>query len=597
MITLKIENKELDLMDASVSLVMKNPIFLSEPEGGYSYPFKVAMTENNKEILDYLYRDDSMKSNFLPRSGEILVNGNSFASGQVFLKKASSLGFEVSLATGNGEFFALVKDKKLSSLVFDLITFDTAEDALAEFESICNGETEAPYFIFPVLNELFYDTTNAWSDSYFNPWRDGFVYQENINNEDPPPSTKEIFVLFLKLHFVLNEIFKQHGYNVIDRVFNLIPELEKLCLFNIYDIDSAYNPFYSSLLSINLSKSVPDVLISDFLKELSKLLPIEFIYDHSKRQVTYILKTQIIVENNYKTFVHPPSSVIEAEFDAPVSGFELKQGRDTEDQLSLPEHDIDLDRLKNIVDTYDDLPEPSSDHAGFIYLVLMDNTYYQCMFTGMSYHWVIVDFALTTKQEDKGFKMQTAFSLYPDMEKTIQYQVEKLKYDPVLHETRIAEYTQVIVQKVPCFEIAHSYYPGKGLKLMFYRGMIKQRVFQTDIDPLIEPEDIDPVIEYYPQGSRDVYNVNGVKIEDANIALIWDGPYGLYETFWKKWIWWNQNRRKDVIISQMLTEAELSDIDFTSKYRINDVDYLIKEINVSISNNGIKPATLKLARC
>lgn len=118
-----------------------------------------------------------------------------------------------------------------------------------------------------------------------------------------------------------------------------------------------------------------------------------------------------------------------------------------------------------------------------------------------------------------------------------------------------------------------------GLRLLFYRGW--------QPDSFGNP---------YPMGSADVYNLNG-KIEEANRSLYWDGEFGLYEKAWKEWLWWWINIRREVTFRKVMDINDLIKINFSKKYKVNGVAYLLQEVDVTLELRRIKVANVKAAKC
>jgi hypothetical protein len=114
------------------------------------------------------------------------------------------------------------------------------------------------------------------------------------------------------------------------------------------------------------------------------------------------------------------------------------------------------------------------------------------------------------------------------------------------------------------------------LHLLFYRGL--QDDENGDHFPLAAPTRYDSL-----------GNVVG------SYELIWDGANGLYKTFWEDFIEWYKSVRVVYYYKQM-SAAEFQQFDFSKKYRIFGIDYLVKDIEVSITENEIKPAKLTMLK-
>jgi hypothetical protein len=90
-------------------------------------------------------------------------------------------------------------------------------------------------------------------------------------------------------------------------------------------------------------------------------------------------------------------------------------------------------------------------------------------------------------------------------------------------------------------------------------------------------------------------SMRGVSATD-NFSLFYNGVNGLFNKHFKSFIDFRISA-KPVKITARLNYTDLQDIDFSRKYMINGTKYLLSEIQVSISNAGIKPATIKAYTC
>jgi hypothetical protein len=80
---------------------------------------------------------------------------------------------------------------------------------------------------------------------------------------------------------------------------------------------------------------------------------------------------------------------------------------------------------------------------------------------------------------------------------------------------------------------------------------------------------------------------------DTNFSLRYPGSNGLFNLYWKDWVGWMMNDRKSVKIEKQMDFIELKSIDFTKRYRINGINYLISEVAVTLNKSSIKSAQLK----
>jgi len=79
-----------------------------------------------------------------------------------------------------------------------------------------------------------------------------------------------------------------------------------------------------------------------------------------------------------------------------------------------------------------------------------------------------------------------------------------------------------------------------------------------------------------------------------NKSLKWeDSGNGIYELYYKDYLFWLNNFAKEVTFNARFTSSDLAYFDFIKKYRIDNIDVLIEEIPVSIYKDRIEVGEIK----
>lgn len=82
-------------------------------------------------------------------------------------------------------------------------------------------------------------------------------------------------------------------------------------------------------------------------------------------------------------------------------------------------------------------------------------------------------------------------------------------------------------------------------------------------------------------------------IESTNYSLSWHGPKGMYEKWWKAWARFEQ--RKALAKRKVgFGIADIINLDWTKKYRVDRVNYLLKSIRVVATMDGLKEADVEM---
>jgi len=68
---------------------------------------------------------------------------------------------------------------------------------------------------------------------------------------------------------------------------------------------------------------------------------------------------------------------------------------------------------------------------------------------------------------------------------------------------------------------------------------------------------------------------------------------GIYENFWKYWLLY-EGKRKIVSLPMRFEFRNLNRLNFAQKIRVDNVQYLIKKIKVTLTMKGIKESLVEL---
>lgn len=221
---------------------------------------------------------------------------------------------------------------------------------------------------------------------------------------------------------------------------------------------------------------------------------------------------------------------------------------DTYYKAKLPVQSIDTKyTIKDAVATKDDLEYEGSE-TNDVRLVTDENSYYwfNKSFLNKDNNWVFLCYNLLDLQEGNGdVKFETKFSTL-------------LHHD---FTTGLLEYLQADVN-------------------------CKCEAFPNDI--IMAPR----IIIYYgildPEGLRLVFSSNSAWDASGNIpadvfSIRWEGENGIKEKVHKQYIDWQLNVRKDCIAVIQWPMHLLADFDFSKKYRIRAIDYLVKDIKFNLN--------------
>lgn len=87
------------------------------------------------------------------------------------------------------------------------------------------------------------------------------------------------------------------------------------------------------------------------------------------------------------------------------------------------------------------------------------------------------------------------------------------------------------------------------------------------------------------------YDYDGTLI--GNLALTWQGTYGLYEKYWKRWVEWRRDRARPVTLKRLMTSEELNTIRFWNWYEMNNIQFLLDSVEFDLRDGHQPVATIR----
>ena len=544
--------------DISIRMNSENPVF-NFTTGAFSYPFKTnGGSSKNRLALNFPHRSSRYPSIQTENEIKIFDDDLQIISGTIATKEASKDVFNHYIKADNGNFYSLIKGQKMAEVDLGGARNLGANRAaaLATYDAVAATTYPASdYAIFPVCNTNFYDgftsleTTWKNNNSVVNWYHSGNF--KNIRATSPFPY----------LCYFLRQLFETNGYIIKHNFFEQDNELKTLCIYNAnaastWYLDAAWNVDVNT--TMNLADHVPDFLITDFLKALQLRFNCSFHIDDITKEVR-------IVKN--ETFLNVfPSADLTRLFSRPIkwtnklpTGFLLNSNNDDQDEQIIY-NSMEGATVLDSVSTYGSLPAVGNNIKD-IRLVEDINTYY------------VWDHANDGTLSAPQWIVFANFWPYGVGDESTEYTSEidtlKMYSGAKIHATD--PYTEWLVPRADQLgNIADSWqWTGNEFspRLLFYRGMYDDEASNS-----------------YPLGSSDVYDYARNVI--ANYSLRWHGSYGLYEKFWKNWLYHRMNYGKTGSISTFLRSHEIRNIKNWEKYNIDNFSLLPVKKDYTLFNNG-----------
>ena len=544
MLSLKIADKEVDLPnDFSCTMNLKSQIF--GEVGSYSYPFKLPNTPRNAGLMGFRHRVENTGDVYQTDQGAFLWKGINLFQGSVKLKTLNSKAFEGAIFESEGDFYYSRKNLSLQDVDFgeiDLVYLG----ARTTWINDCIGKVypERPIAFPQVRNETYFDVMPTDPELLnFNYYSNGLLL--NVIYWPPDPS---VIVPMLYLRYVLDKIFEKLGYVFDDSFFSSDPDYNSLVLYNSVNCnendESGY--FHYPLYKILYNYHVPRMTINDFFYGLESFFNIRFFVNNRNKTVKLISLDSIIKSIDYCNSINKIISV-STEPEDPIFGYKFEMDLDSDDgtQESIATTDeVKISYIKTPVNSVNDLPVwPAATELDIRYVIETDSFYRMTSGT-----WILFDM--------NDFITHT-----------------KYQYKSIIGES-ISTKVSPVLERV----FAPGEWVEAGNKQINWKEITPRLFFVTP---------------YYENGT--FYMIAGTSYTDGT-SLCYNGNTGLFNKQFKSFIDFRMSTKLVKIIAQ-LDYNVIKDFDFSRKYMINGINYLVKSIQVTLKKDRIMPALLECYPC
>ncbi len=577
MIKIVVNGSAIELLpDTSITLHFQSPIF--NEEGTFSLPINISNSINNRRILNFPARVGNMGAQ--PLSYECEIQANSFRlKGLLIVTSATTTRIEAYYTDGIGHLNYLLNDKYLTDIIDpDAPVLPTVASYFGYLmESVLYSYPTRRIACFPHKNLALFDGTKQETT-----WR---AFGGEINAWDPVSSTFKSYVNEYNIpHFylchILMRMMSTFGFTLNDNFFYDHPDLRQLVIMSDFYKNQDWiliEDHHANDFVLNPAWYLPKYLIKSFINDLRSAFFCEFFVNNRSKQVDIKSLKQILTSPDYVDITDKADKEYEIEFEDEADGYDFGYEKDDADEQLSDIIDVDeYDRIDD-VDTRDDLPAytgPATyDHENEICLVRDENTFWcWCNDIITGFRWVLLTYNFNHKLSGSGDLQRTSSSAYPKM---------------AIRTTQLIPVMDVKAFDLPdhplkdsggvYYKLLDSFIAQNKPKLVFYHGLVQ-----------MYPQD--PGHQYYPFASGDYYytDVYSVyrKVTGKTVSLVMDGEGGLFENFGQEFAFWWYNRKKSTIWKINWSTIDLHNLDFSKKYRINNQNYLVKAVEVTINANG-----------
>lgn len=553
MMRLTVNGRPLDLLpDTSITIERHSPAYLGQDvdvfRGDFSYPFAIPLTANNMDVLEHPQRLDRSKAIGRRMPAELKVAGGSIR-GYLYIEEPTATIVNVFLV---GNPLLDLKELRLNEL--SLGTYDMGVDnaaRLAHAEDTISLYDNYDHVFFPVLNKEAYATPTA--AEFQNHW--DITLQEFTNDG--------YFTPFIKVKPVLDAVLNATGLVGVDAFILDKSEMERLVIINNRNLKTEGGDIYQNIVYTNL---VSDMKASDFLRHLSRLFCLAPFPNYSDNTLTLRpLKGLITAATMYDwtqyaadnySYTQGQIAVLRHEYAAGAyTGIPITPGITGVWQPGLAQGDYAVEEANSGTLSGEDFGNYYTYSTGALVAYgqwdLGSGLTSDVLFTG--YHFGAIDY-------EEG-KETNSVELFPICSRQLVYDSNTWLFP--MWSVGMAEVSDNVAMRLALFRGLQDTYDGNSYPLGNYNN--------------------------YGYDTGDFY----YKLPAYNYSLAWEGPYGLYEQWWKEW---DEMLRNGKLVKRLfkLSPAQLFTFDFKNKVFVQNKDYFIRSMRFTINQNGVSPAEVEM---
>lgn len=325
------------------------------------------------------------------------------------------------------------------------------------------------------------------------------------------------------------------------------------------NIEYLPNTLVNHFKTIDLKNHVPDVKINDFLKQAYSLLGLCAFVNDQSRTVDLILIRDILLSSeaidisDYAGEIEDIENPEETEYILQMTA----DGSDDYYKAQLPKTSIDDYTIKDPVATFANLPFEGSE-TNDARLVVDENAYYS--------------FSRSFLNAINSWKFLT----YNHLDKSSNANASDNQL--LKHTTNFSTLIPEVVDEKTYASMKTS---GESNSFLDVKTEIKPRILNYH-------GVIDRGYNNLPYASMGTTDEAGNTISGATLNLKWDGTNGLYEKYWKEYMYWRLNTYKQCQCLIQWPEHLIVNFKAWKKYRIRGVDYLVVKIPIVLAQENRK---------
>jgi hypothetical protein len=488
---------------------------------------------------------------------------------------ADPTSIECYFKSGNGNFWSAIEGKSLKDIELgESVLFQQQYDVYAYMnESVLKSYPEMPFVMFPVINTQLAAGTQAQPD-----WAQVYVinYWDVDIPADPTISQFTSVTPFLYLPYILEKLFASSGHTSDFNIFANHLELKTLVLYS--SISNYKGPTTDPPYQFVYKDYMIDYSAIDFIKHLERMFCGTLFANDRKKSVKFLLFRDIMAQQELVKINQVTSEIIVTSGE-PYQAYQLKF---TPDDLCYPNEllrDLSVGTIKAPVATAASLPAVNNE-PNDIRLVMAEDYYYHFSYdpvNGPQWERYSPNIQLQTPEPAEDLNILLIESeiftlpmyMGPDNFFTVNLTKYTDTYWPWANNKGI----------IPYKDLNDPATDKLTPRLLFYRGLQKDNSFPQNQYPLGSPDVFNAYKKYSPPPLPS-------KIDGANIALQWEGDYGLIQNFFREYLTWKMAGPDKLEFNAWFNVKEIAELDFSKKYAINSTAMFLDSVEISLTPEG-----------
>lgn len=590
MIQLILDGTQVPVVQEPIPFRRQSPL-LADRDGSIVYQIKVPVTPLTAALLGHPHRVSSSEfGSVVRRSATLIIAGVHFASGVMDISKATSSLYELTLGIERGAFYFDTQRSLKSFFADDFVEFGTTAFPILDMLDKAHNETYpvTKFCLAPVYNEKIFEFPENWISPpaegtlprvFQNP--PAFVYDTLV--EPPAPARllwESHYTPFFYVAYVVDELMKKIGLNVIENIFRSDAELKTLCIYSNY-IYKLWNA--PGAQKFQVARYLPELSAHEFIRSLEAVFNVTFEPDYSTGTVRIMLADSIFDQPAINRQGEPVFQNPEVELSQRIEKYIYRFTTGGDDSYYK-------DKVKEITSPYrfvgnvpdsGSLPDPA-DYEFHDVIRIDVGAFTQLNTNSYGYYAVAVDASGNKFWEFYSHDYLPEVIGNPDGQRSKNIDAG---FNPVLNFSfngtpySVPNFWASRVDKACVGNFSKVQRESSDLSLFFYRGKYG----------------LDGPAEFaMPFVSSERYTADGSNVPGANYELRWTEANGLLEKFHKRKVAWQRQLPAPVKARKRLRLLELRDFKFSEVQTIRGRNFLPVTLEGNVLPNGTVDVTFDL---